>query len=519
MNIVRHAALHVAARPRGAASLLTALMLAACSNSAESGGSGGGFDAAAASSGASVGSGASGGGGASSSTTGAGTGGGAGAGGSLSESDGPHLWSELFGDTGWETTTEMAVDPSGGIFLYGMFGNPSAVGPLDFGGGSLPFAAPYPEVTRFLVKLDPSGQHIWSQSFSLPQKVGDTPGLIAADASGGLFLGTYTTGDLTVGGVTIPAVGSHQEAILVRLDASGEHLWSKRFATPGLGGAAVFGNVIVCPNQDVYFTSQFSGILDFGTGPLDGTAGATALMKLDVAGNIQRLDFFGQSGHVDARAVGCDAGGNVFLVGAGIDLVGGAPPGVSVVKLDPSGTRLWSYLLPTMNNPLIEVGVNGDVLLSSFFSNPVNFGDGPLANAGGDDVFVAKIDTNGNYAWSRPFGGTSSEGPLGLTVDAAGNVILGGFTTGDIDFGGGLLSAPPRSAFLVKLSPSGDHIWSKVFGTDPHAMTWAVGSSPSGNVFATGNLEYAPTNASADFGGGLLTSKGSSDIFVAAFAP
>jgi hypothetical protein len=96
----------------------------------------------------------------------------------------------------------------------------------------------------------------------------------------------------------------------------------------------------------------------------------------------------------------------------------------------------------------------GNVLVAGRFEGTIDFGGGPLASLGVGDVFVAKLDTDGGHLWSKRFGNASDEAAAGVATDSAGNVLVAGHFDGAIDFGGGPLNnAGGGDVFVVKLAP------------------------------------------------------------------
>jgi len=93
-------------------------------------------------------------------------------------------------------------------------------------------------------------------------------------------------------------------------------------------------------------------------------------------------------------------------------------------------------------------------------------------------------------------------------------------TLGSVDFGGGALNPTTMGLCLAKLSSAGVHQWSQIFegtindGFGIYATMDIDASRVSGRIAVTGPLGNA-----CDFGGGLLTSNGSTDVFVAQFDP
>ena len=94
--------------------------------------------------------------------------------------------------------------------------------------------------------------------------------------------------------------------------------------------------------------------------------------------------------------------------------------------------------------------------------------------AGASDVFVTKLDPDGNIVYSTYFGGSGAELATAMTVDPYGGVYVTGTTT-SIDFpttpGAYSSSVPPASGgapfitFLFKLNPDGSVGYATYFST------------------------------------------------------
>ena len=135
----------------------------------------------------------------------------------------------------------------------------------------------------------------------------------------------------------------------------------------------------------------------------------------------------------------------------------------------------------------VAVGGSGNVIVTGTFSNTADFGGGPLVSAGGYDIFVAKYDASGTHQWSQRFGGTSWDQGYGVAADASGNVIVTGYFYNTVDFGGGdLVSAGVRDIFVAKFNASGTHQWSQGFGGTGNDYGFGVAADASGNTIVTG---------------------------------
>jgi hypothetical protein len=218
-----------------------------------------------------------------------------------------------------------------------------------------------------------------------------------------------------------------------------------------------------------------------------------------------------------------DGAGNVFVTGeyrGDIDFGGGLLPSearIFIVKFGSTGSHVWSMGLGSAagggsGQDVVVDGV-GNVLVTGNFWGTVDFGGGQLTSAGSNDIFVAKYDTSGNHLWSRGYGDDQNDQSWCIAVDGVGNVVVTGDFVGTIDLGGGMLtSAGSSDIFIAKYNAMGNHVWSYRFGSSFPEGGKGVAADGVGNVVATGAFW-----GSVDFGGGVLTSTGSNDIYVVKF--
>ena len=131
------------------------------------------------------------------------------------------------------------------------------------------------------------------------------------------------------------------------------------------------------------------------------------------------------------------------------------------------------------------------------------------------DAFAAKLSPSGAHLWSTYLGGGSEDYGYGIAVDAAGNVLVTGWTASagwtsggfDTSYNGG-----STDAYVVKLSSSGAHLWSTYLGGSDDDRGGGIAVGAAGNVLVTGWTASAGWTS-----GGFDTSYngGSYDAFVA----
>lgn len=164
----------------------------------------------------------------------------------------------------------------------------------------------------------------------------------------------------------------------------------------------------------------------------------------------------------------------------------------------------------------------GNLYIMGRFQGTVDFDPGAgtfsLTSAGNFDVFVKKLNANGNFLWAKSFGGSIWDESYCMALDASGNVYITGFFGGTVDFDPGpgtanLTSTGDWDVFIQKLNASGNFLWAKSFGGSADDRGKSIAVDASGNVVTTGwfqgTVDFDPGAGAAN-----LSSAGFSDIFV-----
>jgi len=314
------------------------------------------------------------------------------------------------------------------------------------------------------------------------------------------------------------------DILLMKFNAAGVAQWYKGFGDTLVDEAV---SVALDASGNVVVTGNFRGTVNFGGGALV-SAGLKDIFvaKFDPAGVHQWSQRFGDASDQSATSVAVDASGNVIICGAftgtvnfgGGVLTSAGSTDIFVAKFNAMGAHQWSRrfggVLSQLGNS-VAVDASGNVTVCGYFADTVDFGGGTFISAGNIDAFVAKFSASGVHQWSRSFGDPNWQDATAVAVDASGAVLVTGDFYGGVNFGGGTLtSAGSDDIFLAKYDAAGTHLWSRRFGDAGFQGTSVVAVDVSGNVFITGAFE-----SSVDFGGGVLTSAGGEDIFLAKFNP
>ena len=184
---------------------------------------------------------------------------------------------------------------------------------------------------------------------------------------------------------------------------------------------------------------------------------------------------------------------------------------VFLAKLDVNGDHVWSTsFVPSFGVFIDAVAVDpagGTYVAGKILNGDVDFGGGTIS--GTNEIVIVKFDANGNHVWDSTFGnGEVYE----MDADGTHLAVCGRIDTA-VDFGGGSLSGGGgRDGFVAKLTAAGGHVWSLGFGDGGNEEGRNVALGSGGDISL-----LAAVSGSADFGGGALTADFNVDIALARF--
>jgi hypothetical protein len=377
----------------------------------------------------------------------------------------------------------------------------------------------------FVAEYAPSGGYLWSRVIGSDS---DEAGKgVATDSNSNVLVTGYQGSYMVDYGGGPQFNRGANEIFIAKYSSAGSWVWSKTIGSTGYDQ----GNAIATDDADNVFATGYFGTgalgVDFGGGPLFSAGLSDVfLVKYSAAGQHIWSRRLGGTGNDTGLAISTDSAGSVIVMGSfegTADFGGGAftssgQRDVFVTKFSSTGAHIWSKRFGSTGDDVgygVALDSAGDVVLSGKFQGSVAFGGTALTSAGGDDIFLVKLSAaTGNHVWSKGMGNTSGDISLGVAVDAARDVVITGYFTGSVNFGGGVLSGSGLDVYVAKYNAAGAHIWSRRFGGFDTQIGNSVAMAPTGEVSVTGYF-----SSSIDFGTGAMTSGGSYDAFMANIGP
>ena len=261
---------------------------------------------------------------------------------------------------------------------------------------------------------------------------------VAIDNDGNLYITGYTWGSFdgqNAGG---------RDAWVAKYDIYGNLLWTEQLGT---SQSDISFGVATDKDGNLYITGSTWGSFD---GQNAGGRDAW-VAKYDTQGNLLWIEQLGTSEYDRSFEVATDHEGNLYITGetsGSFDNQNAGDNDAWVAKYDTQGNLLWTEQLGTSQSD-ISFGVATDKDGNLYITGST-WGSFDGQNAGDNDAWVAKYDTQGNLLWTEQLGTSQSDISRGVAIDNNGNSYITGFTRGSFDG----QNAAHSDAWVAKLSQS-----------------------------------------------------------------
>lgn len=369
------------------------------------------------------------------------------------DTNGNFIWAKNFGGTNNDVAYCIKLDTAANVYVSGTFSSPTVdFDPSEAGDATLTNNGSF---DAYICKFDTNGNYLWAKSIGGSSM--DYANALNIDTLGNLIIvGTFggsVNFDPGLSNNTLQTnVTNNSDIFVCKLDNLGNYIWSKSFASTTLVSKSVTA-LCIDNNNNAYITGTISGIVDFdpstSTNNLTTTGNSDVFIcKLNTSGDYVWAKSFGGTTTDTVTSIALDSNNNIYTTGSY----------TYTADFDPSST--------TTNN---------------FVSNGPN---------GTSDIYINKLDVNGNYVWTISFGGSGNDKGASLTIDSLNNIITTGSFTTTVDFNPG-----SATANLVYNGSSGTDIFISKLGTCVPVLTTDVQTSCGSYVWH--GTTYTASNSTA----------------------
>ena len=278
----------------------------------------------------------------------------------------------------------------------------------------------------WIIKIDKNGNMEWDETFG--EKGTDIANSITQTKDRGYI----------IAGFIWTVYASKQDFWIIKLDENGNIEWGKTFD----GDENDIAYSIIQTEDGGYAVAGSTGVRVWGETNC-------WVIKLDAKGNMEWDNNFGGTGWDEIYSIIQTKDGSFITTGC-VWSKGAGRGDVRVAKLNKRGDLVWDKTFG---------GSENDEAYSIFQTNDGGYaiaGFTVLEDTGDRDIWVIKLDKEGNKVWDRTFGGTSEDWANSIIQNKNGDYIVAGWTKS--------MGAGKTDVWIVKLDKRGNLIWDKTFG-------------------------------------------------------
>jgi hypothetical protein len=336
-------------------------------------------------------------------------------------------WEKSFGGAGDERGLAIQETRDAGLIATGFTGSKGA------GGRDI-----------LLIKTDKDGGLEWERTVGGP---GRDEGWALVETKEGFV----------VAGVTDSWGSGKKDLLLVNTDSEGYERWKKTF-----GGAGDDWGVALLETKDGFVVAGVT--TSSGSGGSDGW-----IVKTDPDGNGEWEVAIGGSKNDGFNSI-LETEDGYILTGT-TESYGSGGKDLWIVRTDGNGEKIWEKTFgkgaDERGNYILEAG-------GSLYA----VGAAESGSYGGRDLFVVKTGKDGDKVWEGAYGGTGDDGGSSALAAKDGGIIVVGYTSsqgnGDTDL------------WLLKIDPEGEKVWERTFAGAGFDLGRSVVTTKDGGLAIVG---------------------------------
>ncbi len=336
----------------------------------------------------------------------------------------------------------VAIAPNGDIIIAG--------NTFGFGAGGSDF---------WVLRLSGNGDVIWQKTFG------------GSDDDYANAVAIAPNGDIIVAGDTSSFGNGGWDTLVIRLDGRGNVKWEKTYG----GEDDEYTNAVaIAPNGDIITAGSTSS---FGAGNAD-----VWVMRLSPSGGVKWQMTCGGPKDDEAYGVALTPTGNIVVSGY-TESFGAGDWDAWILRLNGNGSVIWQKTYGGKKSDeanAVAIAPNGDIIVA---------GDTSSFGAGGSDFWVLRLSGNGKPEWSRTYGGKKDDYANAVALTPNGDIIVAG---GTYSFGAG-----GKDLWVLKLDSEGNVEWEKTYGEKHDDTANAVAIAPNSDILIAGGTYRITSGAEA----------------------
>jgi uncharacterized delta-60 repeat protein len=326
-----------------------------------------------------------------------------------SEGEPDTLWTGVYGGCSFDEGWSVAQASDGGYLMAGWT--------QSYGAGEKDF---------YLVKTDPSGDTLLTETYG---GTGEDWGWSVAQISSGGYI---------VAGLTDSYGAGLFDVYLIKTDSAGSPIWAKTYG----GTEDDYARTVIETNDGGYILVGFTKTFSAGDRNL-------YLIRTNADGDTLWTRSYGGSGDDWGFSV-VETPDEGFVAVGWTQSYGAGDNDAWLVRVDADGGELWSETYGGANSEKglsVVATLDGGYLVGGYTES---------YGAGGRDVYLVKVDSEGQPVWNRTYGLQYDDVCRSLARTSDGGYIVAGYTE---SYGAG-----GADVYLIKINAAGDAQWNQTWG-------------------------------------------------------
>jgi hypothetical protein len=292
----------------------------------------------------------------------------------------------------------------------------------------------------FIAKYDSNATLLWRKNYDFGQS--EEAHAITLDQNGSIYVAGYNASTHT---------SVDKNITVLKVDNQGNTIWHTTYGSNEEDEAT---GIALDSEHNVYITGNTKGALGSATAIRWGDG---FLTKLSPEGREEWTRIFGTKYSDYANFIHIDNSDNIFI--------GGSTSGVGNIyftKYNTQGDEVWMKTFPTNNFDYdLHMSRGEDGYFYMIGKTALRDQYKEYITPKRDELFVRKVDTNGDEAWYKIYGTPSNnEVANAITSDKYGNIFLLGSSTGNFNNDTFTDVSHP---ILMQLNPDGKILSNKTY--------------------------------------------------------
>ncbi|MEP7196158.1 MAG: T9SS type A sorting domain-containing protein [Saprospiraceae bacterium] len=292
-----------------------------------------------------------------------------------------------------------------------------------------------------------------------------------------------------------------------KIDANGNRKWIKNIqGTNDVQGLKIHKD----PIGDLIITGSFAGEIQFDYSNNFNKSSSIGdqdyfILKLDANGNFKWVKTFGSKLRENIFDSNIDDLGNIYIAGIYSDSIDFDPSNkvnlkipigiyynAFVQKLNSKGELIWVHSYdPNVLIWKLEISENDNIILLGNYNNTSDLDPSPIqklfTSKGQSDIFITKMNSNGQIDWVKSYGGKGIESGESLKVSNSGEIFITGYFTEDMSVNNNqLINKGNNDIFIIRVDKAGNLLWSSNIGGASLEQSRGLYLDNSGNYYIYG---------------------------------